>query len=116
MHLFESLQLFGFGLLGIVLIAFIKMNDINKNSADHTFGTVFTQFVKTEWPSYGLSLTVILITCLTHDEWTALFKSGHLPAGVEFYDYIGGYVKLSMVAWGAVGQYLIYKWLGKMGK
>lgn len=112
---FHAASLFGFGFLGVLIMAFVKMNDLNKRSETTTFKSVLSEFIRREWPSYGLSLSIILTTALTHDEWLKIFKSGKIPGG-DFFDVVGGYVKLSMVAWGAIGQYLIYKWLGKMNK
>ena len=106
-----TLPLFGFGFLGILIMAFIKMNDISKRSDTYTFGNVFPRFIRREWPSYGLSLIVILITALTHDEWINIFvqkfsESFGIPVGIH----------LAMVLWGLAGQYLIYKKLGKLAK
>lgn len=100
----ETLPLIGFGALGILLSMFIKINDINKANDNYTFNQVIGMFFHKEWASYGASFTVVLIAAFTHDEW---LKN----------DQFMGYVKLSAVAFGFLGQHLLYKfWLGKMEK
>ena len=110
-HLAHSLPLFGFGLFGVLIMAFVKMNDINKLSDNHTFRFVFNKFWQREWPSYGLSIIIIGATALTHEEWVGYFTSTvkekfGMPLGVN----------LSMISWGFIGQYVVYKILGKMTK
>jgi len=109
--LVETLPLFGFGFLGVLGMAFVKMRDINDMNEDYTFKITFNKFMQREWPSYGLSLVIILLTSLTHEEWIVWFapdgklgKITEVPIGV----------KLGMAAWGALGQYFIYKKWGKM--
>ncbi len=113
MHHFltETLPLFGFGILGILIITFVKMNDINQMNDNYTFKIVVTKFLSREWPSYCLSILIVFVTCLTHDEWLQWFADGgplqkvaEVPIGV----------KLAMVLWGIAGQYFLYKVLGKM--
>lgn len=107
----HSSVLFGFGLLGVIVMAFIKMNDINQRNETYTFRFVFNKFIQREWPSYGLAITVIIIAALTHGEWLAIFTQ----KVKERYN-IGLGVDLFMVLFGCVGQYFIYKKLGKMAK
>ena len=110
-YLIHASSLFGFGFLGILIMAFIKMADINKMSESYTFGYVLGKFTKREWPSYGLALVVILTACLSYEEWLPLFTS---KIKDKYNVTIG--VKLFMVLFGCLGQYLIYKRLGKMAK
>lgn len=107
----ETLPLFGYGFLGVMIMALVKMNDINKMNDQYTFKIVVNKFLSREWPSYSLSLVIVLVTCLTHDEWIVWFQDGGKLANVA--DVPLG-VKLAMVLWGIVGQYFLYKVLGKM--
>lgn len=106
----DTLPMIGFGIAGILVMAFIKMNDINNRNESYTFGIVWNLFLRREWPSYGLSIIVVFITAFTHDEWIVWFTGEKIKIDVP----IG--VKLGMVVWGAFGQYLIYKRFGKMAK
>ncbi|MBL7737577.1 MAG: hypothetical protein JNK14_00025 [Chitinophagaceae bacterium] len=109
----QTLPLFGFGFIGILIMAFVKMNDINQMNENYTFSIAFHKFISREWPSYGLAIVVVFATALTHEEWMRLLKSGKLSID-QTISIIGGYLKLSMIAWGALGQYFIYKRFGKM--
>jgi hypothetical protein len=113
MHHFiaETLPLFGFGILGICIMALVKMNDINNMNDNYTFKIVTAKFLSREWPSYALSILIVLVTCLTHDEWLSAFADGGPLAKIAEVP-IG--VKLAMVLWGIAGQYFLYKLLGKM--
>lgn len=111
----ETLPLFGFGILGILIMALVKMNDINKRNESYTFWLVVRKFSQREWPSYSLSLVIIFTAALTHEEWIPLLVSKKIP-DTEVFNEIGGLLKLSMVAVGCVGQYFIYKRLGKLTK
>lgn len=92
-------------------MAFIKMNDINNRSESYTFRFVANKFIQREWPSYGMAITVILIAALTHQEWLPIFT-----AKVQEKYHIGLGIDLFMVLIGCLGQYFIYKRLGKMAK
>lgn len=107
----ETLPLFGFGFLGILIMAFVKMKDINDMVEDYTFSIVFNKFIQREWPSYGLALVVIIATSLTHDEWLTWFTDG--GALSKFAEVPIG-VKIGMIGWGCLGQYFIFKKWGKM--
>lgn len=107
----HSSALFGFGLLGVIVMGFIKMNDINNRSDSYTFRFVANKFIQREWPSYGLAITIILIASLTHEEWLPIFTSK-----VQDKYHIGLGVDLFMVLFGCLGQYFVYKRLGKMAK
>ena len=110
--LIETLPLFGFGFSGVLIMAFIKMNDINNRNESYTFKIVFHKFMSREWPSYGLSILVVLIASLTHDEWLKWFTTGKLKDIIEV--PVG--VKIAMILFGIVGQYFIYKKFGKLAK
>lgn len=107
----ETLPLFGFGFLGVLIMAVVKMNDINKMNDHYTFKIVINKFLSREWPSYLLSILIVFVTCLTHDEWISWFEDGGSLSKVAEVP-IG--VKLAMVLWGISGQYFLYKILGKM--
>lgn len=109
--LIETLALFGFGFLGVLIMAFVKMKDINDMNDEYTFSITFNKFIGREWPSYGLSIVIILATCLTHEEWLVWFEPGG-ALGKLSEAPIG--VKIGMIGWGALGQYFIYKKWGKM--
>lgn len=105
------MPLFGFGFGGILIMAFVKMNDINNLCDDYTFKDSFGKFIGREWPSYGLAIVIVFLSALSHEEWLPWFqgdgklaKLAEVPLGV----------KLSMTGWGALGQYFIYKKFGKM--
>jgi hypothetical protein len=109
--LIDTLPLFGFGFLGILIMAFIKMKDISDMNETYNFKMAVDKFMSREWPSYGLALVIIFTTALTHDEWLVWFeRNGRLASLSEV--PLG--VKLSMVFWGCLGQYFIYKKIGKM--
>lgn len=107
----ETLPLFGFGFLGVLIMALVKMNDINKMNDQYTFKIVVNKFLSREWPSYVLSIVIVFATCTTHEEWLVWFKDGGALSKVAEVP-IG--VKLAMILWGVVGQYFLYKMLGKM--
>lgn len=108
-YFIHCLQLFGFGFLGILGMAFLKMKDINDMNENYTFNIVVNKFLKREWPSYGLSLIIIITAALSHDEWLQVF----VDKVQQQYNVTLG-VDLFMFLFGGIGQYLIYKKWGKM--
>jgi hypothetical protein len=118
MHHFatETLPLIAFGILGIMVMIFVKINDLNHKPENDllNFNDVLRKFFRKEWASYAVSITIVIIASFTHDEWMVWFKEGgklnsivDVPLGV----------KLCMALFGAVGHHLMYKfWLGKLDK
>lgn len=111
----ETLPLISFGLAGILLIIFKKINDLNKKPENDllTFSQTMQKFFRKEWASYGMSITLILICAFTHDEWIRWFEAGgkleqvaEVPLGV----------KLCMTMFGFSSQYICYFILGKLDK
>lgn len=116
-HFVEStLPLIGFGLAGILLMVFSKINDLNHRPENDllSFNQVLSKFFRKEWASYGASVTMVCIAAFSHDEWIKWFvKGGKLESVVEV--PLG--VKLCMTLFGMVGHYFLYKFLlGKLDK
>lgn len=111
----ETLPLFGFGIAGILLMMFTKINDLNHKPENDllSFSQTMKQFFRKEWASYGASVTLVGIASFTHDEWLVWFTSGKASAVIDV--PLG--VKLAMAFFGMAGHYFLYKfWLGKLDK
>lgn len=111
----ETLPLITFGLAGILLIIFSKINDLNHKPENDalSFGQTMQKFFRKEWASYAASITLVCIAASSHDEWIGWFTTGKLSNVVEV--PLG--VKLCMTLFGMVGHYAIYKFLlGKLDK
>lgn len=113
----DTLPLIGFGLGGIILMMFIKINDLNQKpeNNDKNFADVMRLFFRREWAAYGASVTLVVLTSLTHEEWLPWFADGGKLSGLVENVPLGA--KVGMIMWGMMGHYLLYKfWLGKMDK
>jgi hypothetical protein len=112
----ETLPLLLFGLAGVFLMVFVKINDLNHLPENDllTWRQTVSKFFRKEWASYGVSITIVCITSFSHEEWILWFKDGGKLASIV--DVPLG-AKLAMSLFGAVGHYLLYKfWLGKLDK
>lgn len=108
-----TLPLFGYGVLGILIMAFAKMIEINSSSKDHSFKGVFKKFITKDWPAYGMSILIMIGLVLTHDEWMSL-KDSENDAVDGKIKALAGMPKLFMIFSGMILHWAIYKyWLGK---
>lgn len=108
----QTLPLIEFGLGGILLMILVKVNDLNHLPENDllTWRQVISKFFRKEWASYFASITLVVISACSHDEWLIWFTSGKLS---ELTSGIPLGVKLAMTLWGMIGHYLLYKWLSK---
>jgi hypothetical protein len=110
----DTLPLIVFGLTGVMITILIKINELNHRPENDavTFQQILRKFFHREWAAYGTSVLVVLATAFSHDEWLVWFSTGgRLNIGVP----IG--IKIAMIAWGMLGQWLLYKFVfGKIDK
>lgn len=112
----ETLPLIEFGVGGIALMMFSKINDLNHKPENDllTFGQTMNKFFKKEWASYFASITLVIIAAATHDEWIVWFRPG---GKLENVTEVPLGVKLCMTLFGMIGHYILYKFLlGKLDK
>ena len=111
----ETLPLFGFGLAGILIMLFTKINDLNHKLENEalSFNQTMTKFFRREWASYCVSLLIVGAASCSHDEWLPLLTSGKASAIIDV--TLG--VKMGMLFFGMMGHYFLYKFfLGKLDK
>jgi len=107
-----SSPLFIFGLLGVLVSVLLKVKDINDGCTECTFKSVWSKFIKTDWPSFSVSLIIVLVAAITHNEWGGL-GSDNVP-GDGIFEKILSAPNIVMFFVGLVGQWAVYKyWLGK---
>ena len=94
----------------------MKAGDYNKVTPDVNIGGAIKKFILAEWPSYGLSTTILMLIATTHDEWLQWFASSKYTADTIFAEF-GAMVKLASFGIMFIVQHGIYKsWLGKLIK
>ena len=109
------------GFLGIVLHLFVTMQTINKNTTGVLFKDVWTQYWKTDYLSFIISVLSFFILLFVMSEWIDLnnldspdFKEGY--ADRLLHSRLSTFIKTTSVAAGYFSDYLIYKFIGQTKK
>lgn len=111
-----TIQIMGVGLLGIILVMLIKINDITQDNANLNFIQVSKLFLKKATASYLASIIALFIYAATRDSWITLFVTGDDVSAT----FVGRLLGLNTVMGFFVGggmQWGIYKlFLNKVDK
>lgn len=97
---YTNLILLGLGVFGILIHNLIKVDTINRQS-DGNFD--FKKFIKVEWPSILISLSVVCVCLIAKHE-------------VQQLEEVGKWLGLAFVTIGYTAQSIVYRYLGTAEK
>jgi hypothetical protein len=97
---YTNLVLFGLGLFGVLIHNLIKVDSINRQSEGHFD---FKKFISIEWPSIGISLSVVCVCLIAKHE-------------IKQLEEVGNWLGLAFVTIGYTAQSIVYRYLGTAEK
>jgi hypothetical protein len=106
-ELIVILKILGIGLGGILMMCFIKINDITQVNPNLNFWAVSRLFFSKAASSYIASIIAVFLYALSRDEWPKLFVTGNVTPG--FVERLLGLQILMSFFVGTGMQFGIYK-------
>lgn len=115
-HVLDAIAFFAFFMLGVILMLWVKINDLSDMKEELTVKKTIVLFLHKEWKSYGFSITVAIIYAGAHDEWMRMIMTSKLTPDLLI-SQAGAAPLITSALFGIVTQYAGYKWLlGKLEK
>src|SRR5690348_4939683 len=114
----QHIQMLIAGLIGVILHALVKIQGINKRSPNENFKSVLSQYLKSDWATLAISITVVVGLTFVSDEIIRTQAADELPKTMAdmFVRNMEGHIKIYFVGAGYLADSLLYMWLGRAEK
>lgn len=97
---YTNFLLLALGLFGIIIHNLIKIETINRNSNGNF---KFLPFIKLEWPSIAISVSVVIVAIIVKSE-------------IQKLEAVSNWLGVGFVAIGYMAQSIVYALMGKAQK